>query len=454
MTHERYNSPLEFDMALQAGPVMEMMKRGILVDHKEKHRLTSEYMGRWKQYQQHINIVAGRELNVNSPKQVREFLHKELNLPARKHKGKVSTAEPKLRALMADCSEKLETLSTESAKMRWMRGHTAIYLILKIRSIRKRLSSYLNVEVDGDNRMRTLLKVGGTETGRLSSSKTLWDTGCNLQTIPKELRTIFIADDGMELAEFDLNRGESWIYAHLSKDPELLRIHHGGLDFHAETAAAIAHAFSDRQESTDQIVKLFKAGDEWAYFIRYLGKRVNHASAYRMGPFMQAEVINNDADDTGITITVGQAKIAQQLWKQKYSGMPGWWSSIERTLSDNARTLVTPYGRKQTFYDWWGESLFKEATAYVPQSTSVDYLNLGMLDVFNDLVRKGAYGLELLHQNHDAILVQYKESCRAEVMGEIISRLERSLVINDVEFTIPVEGQYGHSWGKMTEWKG
>lgn len=265
---------------------------------------------------------------------------------------------------------------------------------------------------------------------------------------------MFIADDGKELAELDLNRGESWIYAHLSKDPEMMRIHHDGLDFHAETAAAIAHAFSDRQEPAHEIVRLFKSGDEWAYFIRYLGKRVNHASAYRMGPFKQAEVINDDADDTGITITVAQAKEAQKLWKQKYAGMLGWWSTIERTLSNDARTLTTPYGRKQTFYDWWGDSLFKEATAYVPQSTSVDYLNLGMLDVYNDLVMEGAYGLEILHQNHDAILIQYDEGRRDEVLGEVASRLQRKIVVNDVEFTIPVEAEYGHSWGKMSEWKG
>jgi DNA polymerase I len=443
-------TPFEFDMALQA-PVFQMERRGILIDFDARDRYKEQAHENWQKYQSMLNQVAGGELNVNSPKQVKEFLYSHLGLPGRRHKGKLSTKEEKLRSLMAECQDKVNSLVQESAIERWRLGLIAITLILKIRGVRKKLSSYLEVDFDTDGRCRTNLSVGKTETGRFSSSKTLWGTGLNLQTVPKSLRDMYIADEGKELAELDLNRGESWVYAHLSGDHELLRIHLDGLDFHSETAAGIARAFGADPLPADEIARRAKAGDDFAFKLRYLGKRVNHASAYRMGPFRQAEVVNNDADETGITITVGEAKKAQAYWKMKYPGMVEWWNRIEMSLNED-RILRTPYGRERIFYAAWGNELFKEATAYIPQSTSVDYLNRGMLRVWNELVLKDFRGLEILHQNHDAILIQYDSDHRDEVLSEVSSRLISTLVINDREFSIPVEAEYGQNWKEMTEW--
>ena len=254
------------------------------------------------------------------------------------------------------------------------------------------------------------------------------------------------------MAELDLNRGESWVYAHLSKDYELMEIHHNGLDFHAETASVLSFEFLKDHITPEEIARRAKSGDKDAFRLRYLGKKVNHASAYKMGPFRQAEVINEEADDTGITITVGQAKKAQELWRGKYPGMVEWWNTIIRDLSTD-RTLTTPYGRRRTFFSWWGNELFKEATAYVPQSTSVDYLNRGLLRVYNELVKLDFHSLEILHQNHDAILIQYDPAHRDEVLAEVSLRLVSSLVIHDVEFSIPVEAEYGPDWLNLREWK-
>lgn len=446
-----YPNPMAFDMAVASGPVFAMMRRGIRIDEGRRRRMLAEYQNRWEAAQEKLNTVVGKPLNANSPKQVKHWLYKELGLPTRRKQGSVTANEDALRALMAICEDKVRTLKTYEAKERWLRGYLSIRFLLDIRGLRKRIGSYLDIAIDEDGRIRSTLSVGGTETGRFSSSKTLWGTGCNLQTIPRELRLMFVADDGYELAEFDLNRGESWVYAHLSNDPELLRIHTSFGDFHSETASAISIAFGDDHYSVEDVIRLYKDGDKFGYKLRYLGKKVNHASAYQMGPFRGAEVVNSESDDTGITVTVGQMRTAQDLWRQKYIRMPEWWGGIESQLNDD-RTLQTPYGRRRTFFGWWGDHLFKEATAYVPQSTSVDYLNLGMLKVYNDLDKTGL--VQLLHQNHDSIVIQYKERLRDEVLGEVRSRLESTLRIGDHEFVIPVEGSYGHSWGELVDWKG
>src|SRR5262249_27000980 len=48
-------------------------------------------------------------------------------------------------------------------------------------------------------------------TGRFSSSLSEFGTGGNLQNIEEGLRSIFIADKGMKLANFDAEQGESRI---------------------------------------------------------------------------------------------------------------------------------------------------------------------------------------------------------------------------------------------------
>lgn len=445
MTHERFDSPLQFDMEVQR-VVLGFSPRGILIDEGVQAEYHSRFHSEWENLQAALNVVCGYELNVNSPKQVGDFLYKDCKLPIRKKEGKVTSNEDAIRALQAISYENAATASRDETKARWTRAYIALSLILKIRSTRKLISSYIDIDIDTDGRIRTNLSVGGARNWRFTASKTLWGTGCNLQTIPRKVRNMMRASPGYELAEFDLNRGESWVYAHLADDPEMIRIHQTGADFHAETASGISIAFGEPR-SVDWIIE---NKETVAYKLRYLGKRVNHASAYRMGPFRLTEVVNSESEETGISIVVSKAREAQALWQAKYSRMPQWWVEIENELAQNNRTLVSPYGRVRQFFGFWGKELFKEATSWIPSSTSVDYLNLGMLDFWNNL---DSPDVRLLHQNHDSILIEYKQNLRDEIIPATIDALSRSLVVNGYTISIPVEANYGPSWGELEQWK-
>lgn len=455
MTVPKYSNPFEFDM-LMLEPVHHMMATGIRIDQKEKKRLQEETIEEWNKVQEYLNKLTGRDLNVSSGPQVISVLYNELKMPKKYKNKKLTTNEDALRAVMAECRNKVDTLSQEGAKERWMRGYIICHHILKIRGSRKMISSYLGLKIDkgelagaskfedDDGRIRGTISVGGTETARFTHSKTLWGTGINLATVPRKLRSMFIPDDEHEFAEFDLNRGESWIYAHLSEDPELLRIHNEGLDFHAETASVISTAFGDPL-TVDWIVK---NKEDLSYKIRYLGKKINHASSYRMKPFKGAASVNAEAEETNVTVTVAQFTEARQLWLEKYFMLPVWWKDIENQL-DKTRTLTTPYGRIHQFHDAWGESLFKAATAYVPQATSVDYLNRGYLKVYHLFEKEEAWGLKVIAQTHDSILVQYLTKHRDEVIQSVLDALPSSLSINGRDFCIPVEAGYGNSWRQL-----
>lgn len=482
MTTPTFSTPYEFDLLLLE-PIHHMMMKGIRINPTEKKRLQDKAIAEWDEEQDKLDRVIGMEegvtFNVASKKWVPWLLYDHIGLPPRKKKGKVRADEAALRELMAFCQGKVNALKREDSKIKYMTGFIICRQILNIRNRRKQISSFLGLRIekgklagespfeDEDGRLRTTVSIGGTKTMRFSHSKVPWVTeenirrfhtpgrkinfeklksGVNNATIPDKLKTMFVPDDGYEFAEFDLNRGESWIYAHLSEDPELLRIHTEGLDFHAETASAISGEFGEHK-TVEWIIEHKKGA---AFRLRYTGKRVNHASAYRMRAFKGAEVVNKEADETGVTVTVSEYNKAHKIWLAKYFNVPNkWWPEIEEQLGKD-RTLTTPYGRKCEFHDAWGDKLFRDATAYVPQSTSVDYLNRGLLRVYHEFVRAGAWGLSILAQTHDSILVQYREKDRDEVLPAVAEALGREeLTIKGRTFRIPIEASVGMSWGGL-----
>lgn len=115
-------------------------------------------------------------VNVNSPAQMKWLLYEHLHLPEQRDRrtGELTTRE--------DALEKLYVKSQ----------HPILRQILEARGLRKFLSSYLNVELDADGRLRS--SFGHTDFGRLKASKFLDATGTNIQTIPEVGRAFFISD--------------------------------------------------------------------------------------------------------------------------------------------------------------------------------------------------------------------------------------------------------------------
>lgn len=433
--------------------VQSMMRRGILIDQDKRAEYRRQYEEALKVLQSELNEIVGFELNVESAPQMKRAMHETLKLPTRSYKGRSTLDEDALVSLIGHCETQSEKLKTQSLKDEWKRKGRACLLALKIRKLRKRIESYLDARVDNDGRMRWVLVVGGTETGRFSCKMTPWDTGLNGQTIPlypayilpgmelPGLRGMFISDPGCTFLEFDLERGETWVYAHLAEEPTMLKILYEGLDFHKETAKAFLNTDDKGWDKLDEITQKRT---------RYLGKRSNHALSYLMTYLRLATEINQTSDSTGITVSLLEAGRMHSAWTRKYDGMPKWWDSIKKEL-ETTRRLVTPYGRVRTFYQHWGPELFKEATAYKPQSTSVDYLNVGMSRVHRWVEREGRkkYGAELLHQNHDSLEMQ----CRSEHVETVIP-IVRNLLHNPIDINghlvaIPVEAQAGPSWGDL-----
>lgn len=275
------------------------------------------------------------------------------------------------------------------------------------------------------------------------------------------VRSMVRASPGHVLVAADLSQAESWIVAFRAGEPNMKRALMFG-DIHTETAGnALFHANVGCNHEWKAVVKgelwCCGCGREVTKLMRYVGKRYNHASAYRMGADRAAEVINKDSDKPPyFTVTIKQSRQFSESWHSYYN-LKVWWSEIEYQLNET-RSITTCYGRRRVFFGAWGTDLFKEATAFEPQSTVADHFNGhihpqlgirgGLLEIYRQLIKP--YGDRcLINQSHDSFIAEVPTQDGIEFAAQSKALLLRPLVIKDEEFTIPVDSEIGERWGEM-----
>lgn len=154
-------------------PVMRMMLRGVRLDLKLKDKISIELMEAIREREELLNFMVGHSLNPNSPKQMKEFFYEELGMKMQK----VKTPEGMRPSTNSDSLQKLARIEPLIKPI--------VTTIEEIRSLKIFLSNFALAGVDSDGHIRCSYNISGTETFRFSSSKNVFGTGANLQTIPK-----------------------------------------------------------------------------------------------------------------------------------------------------------------------------------------------------------------------------------------------------------------------------
>src|SRR5690606_10682893 len=281
------------------------------------------------------------------------------------------------------------------------------------------------------------------------------------ERIKISLRSMYIAPPGKVLVAADLSQAESWIVAYLANEPSMKYLLYER-DSHTDSAAAqfyptnsCLHKWQKKEDGETRFCT--KCAIEIVKSARYIGKRYNHASAYRMKYVRAAEVINTDSDKPPfVTVTLSESKMFQERWHARYN-LKNWWADIENKLA-NSRTLTTVYGFRRTFFSQWGEELFKEATAFEPQSTVADHFNGaihpelgirgGLIEIYRQLVVPYK-DHKIINQSHDSCMMEVPASSGVEIGQRMMALLKRPIVIKGEEFTIPTDGEIGERWGEM-----
>jgi len=246
-----------------------MEQRGVLIDVDELRKQSQQLGKRMLELQQQAYKEAGREFNLDSPKQLQAILFDELGLRA---KLKTPTGQPSTN------EEALEAIADDHALPR---------LILDYRGLAKLRSTYTDKLAGTVNprtgRVHTSYHQGAVATGRISS------TDPNLQNIPvrteegRRIRQAFIAPPGWKVLAADYSQIELRIMAHLSGDEGLLKAFHEGGDVHRATAAEV-FGLKPEEVTSNQ---------------RRAAKAINFGLMYGMSAFGLARQLGIDRGEAG-----------------------------------------------------------------------------------------------------------------------------------------------------------
>jgi DNA polymerase I-like protein with 3'-5' exonuclease and polymerase domains len=158
-------------------PLLYMSERGIRIDVESMLRYKEEQQAELDNKIAELHEEVGYELNPNSPAQVMNYFYKELGVkPYKKRNTKGAY---------------VETSDVDALKRLSRRNFKAAQIMLDIRSLSKRISTYLNI---GKNRPRRPLyssyKPVGVRQGELVAARTIFGTGGNQQNWPHDVTII------------------------------------------------------------------------------------------------------------------------------------------------------------------------------------------------------------------------------------------------------------------------
>ncbi len=414
-----------FSRELQA-PVLDMRLRGVRVDGERKSRLISDYYEQISTLESDLERIVVEGIgfygfNWRSPKSLLELFYDKLQIPVIRKQGRPTVNREAL--------ERMES---------YFIARPIIAHLIALRDIAKKVG-VLTTEVDRDGRMRTAYSIGGTSTGRFSSTFSEFGTGTNLQNIEEALRSIFVADPGMKMAYLDEPQGESRVVGaiewNLFKDGRYLDACEAG-DLHTAVAKLCwpnlpwtGDLRSDRKLAEQPFYRHFD--------YRFMCKKIGHGTNYAGKPYTLSR----------------QAKIDQRAiedFQPKYfTAFPAhtMWHAWVREQLRSYGMLTTLTGRRRHFFGRRDDdSTFREAVAYDPQGSLADILNRGMLSVWRANI------CQLLMQIHDAILIQYPQHLEDVVIPRVLALLTQHVELSHGRtLTLVPDVSTGWNWGKHSK---
>ena len=469
-SHEltKFNRREVHDFIMKQAPAYSrMMYSGMLLDRNEVNRLRTEYEESFRTMQRQLDEAVMRHLmdviekaqeqnkpaiaarltafikkiapgvntdqgalNVNSSKILKEYLYEIRGF-------KVKTAKNSK-------GKKVPTVREKALKELYMEtGDPFLLTIVKIRQKRKRVGTYLNLKHDGTGRVYWSVNPVRAETGRSACSKTILQEGLNMQTVPHELRSIFVAEPGYSLAYLDYSQAEARIVAYKAGIRRMIEAF--------EAPVQEKYTASDVHSLTAHNVLGVPYEEMKEYPHRYLGKKCNHAFNYEMGPYLFWEEITKESEDTGVAITRSEAIKMRKAHFAAYPELQLYWRSI-RSMIERGRMITNPFGRTRIFSGRKDDSTFREGYSHYAQSTVRDLLGHAIINVdakvMESLRRDGFVHSRIVLDVHDALLIQFPTDLEHEVIPACKEAMVRPINIDGKEIIIPVDSNVGKSWGE------
>jgi len=411
---------MDYSMDLHK-PLIEMEWNGILADIENISQVREKHNRYLAAMNKGLRKLTGQPLNINSPKQMVAYFYGTLGIKPYINK----------KTKNASC----DALALSRIAKRGKAGAAEARLITKIRYYSKLTSTYFYIPFDKDNKLRCSYSIGGTSSGRLSSSKTFFGTGANLQNQPYSFKKFLVPDPDCLLVELDLARAEAHAVAYLCQDESMIHAFESGIDVHTFNASKIFNI--PMEEVTKDM--------------RTMGKRIVHARNYKMGP----GTFSDNLAKTFVYYSMSKCKALLDAYSARFPGLDRWHRQIEYEVKTN-RVLYNMFGRPKRFLGLVNDAMVRNAISYIPQSTVAELLNRGIIKCANDpRLGRDQFDIDLLTTVHDSVVFQvpYSQLPNLHVILTIMKdHLSHTFTHKGRSFTIGVDAKIGTAWaGNTTE---
>lgn len=378
----------------------ELERRGVLVDTKRLAELSVVCAKQLAELELEAHKSAGKDFNVNSPRQLESILFDDLGLkPLKRTKTSRSTD-----------AQTLETLTEQ---------HSLPDIILKIRQVAKLKGTYIDalplLVSPKTGRIHGAWEQAVAATGRLSS------TDPNLQNIPirsemgRQIREAFIAEPGHQVVSADYSQIELRVLAHLSQDERLVEAFQTGQDVHARTAMEIFEVAEDKVTRE----------------MRTRAKAVNFGVIYGQGESGLAKSLGIDRSEAARFIAT---------YFRRYDGVRTF---MDQTLESarQGEAVRSILGRRRTVPDIKSGNRARRLAAEriamnMPiQGSAADILKLAMLKLKTPVTN----GTKMVLTVHDELVFEIPESEIEEACPLIVKAMESAY-----QLTVPLTVDIGH----------
>lgn len=388
--------------------LFDMEHNGITIDINFLREYEEKLKDEMEKIQKEIDKAAGYHININSPKQLSEFLFGKLKItPIKKTKTGYSTNEDVLLQI---------------AHMHPIAGQ-----ILEYREAAKLRFTYvenlINLADPKTNRVHTHYDQTGTVTGRLSSAEP------NLQNIPirtekgRGIRKAFKSSAGNTLLALDYSQIDLRILAHVSDDKTLISAFEKDEDIHIKTASEVFDT-PIADVSQEQ---------------RYSAKAINFGIVYGQGP---------QALSRSLDIDFNKAKMYIENYFKTYSGVKNWIDNTVK-MSKMKGYVKTLFGHTRYLPEFGMGVARLEAFAQrasvntVVQGGSSDIIKKAMIDIYKEIMNTD---VRMILQIHDELIFEIPEKLVDKYAGLIKDKME-----NAVKLKVPlrVDVKSGKNWYDM-----
>ncbi len=394
--------PLFDDIEMPLVPVLvSMEEEGIKLDVETINKFSAELGEDLIRLEKQIKDLAGKDFNLDSPKQLGPILFEDLKItdkPKKTKTGQYSTSEDVLTLYKND--------------------HEIIPAILEYRALKKLKSTYADAlpqEVsEHTGRIHTTYSQTIAATGRLSSNNP------NLQNIPirtekgREIRKAFVPKNEQHLLlSADYSQIELRIIAALSGDKNMQQAFQEGKDIHTATAAKVFKV--DEKDVTREM--------------RGSAKAVNFGIIYGVSAFGLSQNIN---------ISRKEAREMIDAYFEQYPLIKKFMDDSIESARKNGY-VETIKNRRRHLRDINSSNAIvrgaseRNAINAPIQGSAADVIKLAMINIQNKLI-EGQYQSKMLLQVHDELVF---DAHKDEL--EKLKQMVKHEMENAVQLDVPLE---------------